>query len=384
MKFSVLLPTRNRAELLRYAIESVRRQDYDDWEIIVADNDSQDDTESYVQSLADARIGYVRTQRFLSVTDNWNRALAQCGGDYFVMLGDDDCLLPGYFGTLAPLVRQYRLPELVYVQALQYAYPGVMPGQLSGFVQTGYCEFMEGRSEPFLLPEPEARNAIAKALSLRFSFGFNMQHSLVSRVAMERLRYAGPFFQSPYPDYYATTATLLTSRSVLVVPQSLVAIGISPKSFGYYYFTGREAEGTALLNNMDSSSVPSHVRSRLLPGSALITSWYVAMACIEHNFGRKYGVRVDTDRYRFLQVLHINRSTGNDAMRELWAKLTAAERLRYGAKRLLLFLAARLMPSTARRIWERYGLFPHFEPHKREVPCRTILELFDSYGRIET
>ena len=43
MKFSVLLPTRNRLEYLRYAVETVRRQDYADWEIIVSDNCSEDD-----------------------------------------------------------------------------------------------------------------------------------------------------------------------------------------------------------------------------------------------------------------------------------------------------------------------------------------------------
>jgi len=38
MKFSVLIPTRNHLDLLSYAIETVRRQDYSDWEIIVSDN----------------------------------------------------------------------------------------------------------------------------------------------------------------------------------------------------------------------------------------------------------------------------------------------------------------------------------------------------------
>ena len=43
IKFSVLLPTKNRLELLKSAIWSVREQNYDNWEIIVADNCSQED-----------------------------------------------------------------------------------------------------------------------------------------------------------------------------------------------------------------------------------------------------------------------------------------------------------------------------------------------------
>ena len=75
MRFSVLLPTRNRLDLLTYAIETVRRQDYDDWEIVVSDNASEQDIAGDIKSLNEPRIKYVRTQEFIPVTDNWNNAL---------------------------------------------------------------------------------------------------------------------------------------------------------------------------------------------------------------------------------------------------------------------------------------------------------------------
>ncbi len=49
---SVLLPTRNRLEYLRTAIETVRRQDDGDWELVVSDNDSEEDIAGHVASLA--------------------------------------------------------------------------------------------------------------------------------------------------------------------------------------------------------------------------------------------------------------------------------------------------------------------------------------------
>lgn len=384
MKFSVLLPTRNRLELLQYAIESVRRQDYSDWEIIVSDNDSTEDVASYASGLQDPRIRYVRTPRFVPVTENWNNALDYSAGDYVVMLGDDDCLLPGYFSKLAALIEKHGSPDAIYVEAVQYAYPGVIPGHAKGFVQTGYCEFMQGRREPFLLAAEEARAAVDKAMALRLSYSYNMQHSLVSRAAIERLAPHGPFFQSPYPDYYASNVLLLTSRSVLVVPEPLVAIGISPKSFGFYYFNAREAEGTAFLDNLGDAFVPEHIRSAILPGSALITCWFVAMAHIERNFGREYGVRADLDRYRYLQVLYLNKRTERKVLRELWSRLTPMERLRYGLKRAALFLASRLLrwgagARFAKRAWAREGLFPSFDPNKRDVEDRNILELFEHW-----
>ena len=48
---SVLLPTRNRLEFLRYAVETVLRQDDQDLEIVVSDNDSEDDIAGHVERL---------------------------------------------------------------------------------------------------------------------------------------------------------------------------------------------------------------------------------------------------------------------------------------------------------------------------------------------
>ncbi len=70
MTFSVLLPTHNRLEYLRYAVESVRRQDDPEWEIVISDNDSTDDIAGYVEGLADTRVRYVRTDSFVPVTQN--------------------------------------------------------------------------------------------------------------------------------------------------------------------------------------------------------------------------------------------------------------------------------------------------------------------------
>ena len=68
MKFSVLLPTRNRKELLARAIETVRRQDYENWEIIISDNFSDEDISGYISSLSETRIKYFRTENFVTVT----------------------------------------------------------------------------------------------------------------------------------------------------------------------------------------------------------------------------------------------------------------------------------------------------------------------------
>ncbi len=382
MKFSVLLPTRNRLELLRYAVQSVLRQDYADWELVVADNDSENDVAGYVGALGEPRVRYLATGRLLPVTENWNFALSKSSSDYVIMLGDDDCLLKGYFRRLAALVESFRRPDFVYTDALQYAYPGVIPGQRQGFVQIGYTGFIGGAAEPFVLAPERARRAVAESMRFRVTFGYNMQHFLVARRMIERLARAGPFFQSPYPDYYAANVLLLKAERALVVPRPMVAIGISARSFGYYYFNRREEEGTRLLNNPLGGEEADALAGVLLPGSAMNSSWLAAMEAIRRNFPEEAGLAVDRRRYRFLQIVWIGRNRGLRGVREVWGRLSARERLTVAWLALLL-CAVRALPGRLReaayaRLRDALGAYPRFDARRRDVPWRNILEVFEN------
>jgi hypothetical protein len=299
MKFSVLLPTRNRLNLLRFAVETVLRQDYDDWEIVVSDNASQEDICGFVDSLADERVIYVRSEKSIPVTDNWNLALSRCSGDYIIMLGDDDGLLPGYFSHARELIDVYQHPEVLYTGALLYAYPGVLPDAPDGFVRS-YEErsIFQGSKQPFMLSKEEASAFVDASLDFRVTFDYNMQFFLVSRRAVERLQAHGAFYQSPYPDYYAANALLHVSPSVLIVPTPMVTIGISPKSFGYYYFNNKESEGTAFLDNMNADQTLAHLDRVILPGTDMNTCWLMAMETFALRFGRK----ANHKRYREIQI----------------------------------------------------------------------------------
>jgi glycosyltransferase involved in cell wall biosynthesis len=79
--FSILLPTRDRLELLRNAVETVRLQNYDNWEIIISDNASSQDITGYVKKLGDQRVRYIRSKMILPVTENWNRAHDYSNGE---------------------------------------------------------------------------------------------------------------------------------------------------------------------------------------------------------------------------------------------------------------------------------------------------------------
>ena len=227
MKFSVLLPTRNRLELLKYAITSVLKQNYDNWEIIVSDNASNENIEGYISSLKDPRIKYDRSEEFISVTDNWNRCLNQSSGDYVIMLGDDDILLKNYFQITRKLIENFQNPDLIYTNAFLYAYPGVLPDFPKGLFQTfGSLKAMPKHTSPFWLDLTSRIAIVQQTLKFQTAFGLNMQHALVHRSLIEKIKRQDKFYHSPYPDFYAMCALFIESERTLICPNELVVIGI--------------------------------------------------------------------------------------------------------------------------------------------------------------
>ncbi len=91
-KVSVIIPTYNRAELLKQAIASVLAQTYEDFELIIVDDGSTDDTKSVVESIGDVRIKYIwQTNQQRCVARNTGIAAAE--GEYLAFLDSDDLWL---------------------------------------------------------------------------------------------------------------------------------------------------------------------------------------------------------------------------------------------------------------------------------------------------
>jgi glycosyltransferase involved in cell wall biosynthesis len=341
---SVLLPTRNRLEFLRYAIETVLRQDDGDWEIVVSDNDSEEDIAGHVEALRDDRIRYVRTAGFVPVTDNWNNALTHSTGRYVVMLGDDDGLMPGYVGRMRELVERFRDPELIYQGAYLYAYPGVDPAEASGYLQPyGYAEFMRGAGDPFVLDRETRRRMVKAAMGFRVRYGFNMQFSTVSSDLVDRLAPQGPFYQSAFPDYYATNVAFLTAREIVVEPQPLVAIGVTPKSYGFFHMNDREEAGKAFLGGQHTADIP---------GSNINAGWLSALEAIAGRYPDLVPAPPARGRFRALQALsvyeahYIDGTATEEQLARMEAHLKPWERALGRAAMTIARLAKKTLPQA--------------------------------------
>jgi len=73
--FSIVIPTRDRPNLLKDAIQSALNQEFDDYEIIVSDNSTNSETQKLVSEFESKKIKYFRTPRLLDMPKSWEFAL---------------------------------------------------------------------------------------------------------------------------------------------------------------------------------------------------------------------------------------------------------------------------------------------------------------------
>lgn len=93
-RVSVIMPAYNAQAFINEAIDSVLCQTFEDWELIVVDDCSIDETARQVLSYADGRIRYLKNTVNLGVARTRNRAIDAALGEYVAFLDSDDAWLP--------------------------------------------------------------------------------------------------------------------------------------------------------------------------------------------------------------------------------------------------------------------------------------------------
>ena len=88
-------------------------QTFQDWELIVGDDASTDDTGEVVASFSDPRIRYVRHAKNLGIYRNWNALIGLCRGQYIAIYHDHDIYLPTIVEKSCALLD--RFPKMTFV-----------------------------------------------------------------------------------------------------------------------------------------------------------------------------------------------------------------------------------------------------------------------------
>lgn len=101
------IPTYNRAQSLRRAVESALAQDYSNLVVLISDNASTDETPQVCEALSsvDSRVTVVRHAENRGATNNFIAAFERAEGELFMWLADDDWLEAGYVARCAQALR---------------------------------------------------------------------------------------------------------------------------------------------------------------------------------------------------------------------------------------------------------------------------------------
>jgi glycosyltransferase involved in cell wall biosynthesis len=93
-KVSIIIPTFNRVNLLTRALDSVIKQTYTNWECIVVDDASTDETEGYMRTIHNPKIQYIRHFQNKGGANARNTGIDHSIGDYVAFLDSDDIWFP--------------------------------------------------------------------------------------------------------------------------------------------------------------------------------------------------------------------------------------------------------------------------------------------------
>lgn len=141
VRLDIVMPFWGDFGHLREAVDSVRAQDDPDWRLIVIDDVYPDLAPGeWVRSLADQRITYLRNEENLGPSRNYTKGVGLVDGDFVVIMGCDDRMLPGYVARVKQLIAEFPRADLIQ--------PGVRVIDEHGTVYTPMADRIKARIAP--------------------------------------------------------------------------------------------------------------------------------------------------------------------------------------------------------------------------------------------
>src|SRR5918911_1825747 len=104
---SIAIPTFNRLDYLKEAVASALAQTYERVEVLIGDDGREEAIRAWGEEIArrDARVRYRRNPYNLGLAGNWNALADAARGEFLVIIGDDDRLLPEFVETLIDVIQ---------------------------------------------------------------------------------------------------------------------------------------------------------------------------------------------------------------------------------------------------------------------------------------
>ncbi|WP_156345715.1 glycosyltransferase family 2 protein [Verrucomicrobium spinosum] len=228
--FSVIIPTSNRCHTLEQTIRSCMAQDDEHLRIVVSDNHSTDATRDVVEGLAkkDARILYQQPPHRMSLAAHWEYCLMnQSAGQYAMLLGSDDALLPGCMKRARAALHEHPGIEVLHSYPCPAYYYDDSQSPNAGKL------FMVLRQGHEIRQSSDWLRQVAEARAEITQLPFPYQQSWVKTDVFQRIiSRTGRLIHSPMPDLFLAVAVAAVTDSYLSVYPGFGLGGYSASSNG--------------------------------------------------------------------------------------------------------------------------------------------------------
>jgi glycosyltransferase involved in cell wall biosynthesis len=225
-KYTVIIPVRDGGETLDGTLRTCLRQTYKDFEIIVSDNYSSDNTKKIVDGYKDPRIRYINPGHRLSMSGNFEFALGHVKDGFVMFIGSDDGIMPDAVEYVDSVVRKYKVQAVSCRQAT-YIWPNFPDKKIAGrFVFGGWRNDVEIR---------KSSEWINKTLSFQLNYCFdlpNLYCGFVHKSIIDKAYINGSYFKSITPDAYSAFATAIFTDTYAFSHRAFSIAGASRKSNG--------------------------------------------------------------------------------------------------------------------------------------------------------
>jgi glycosyltransferase involved in cell wall biosynthesis len=232
--FTVIIPQKDRAEYIYHTLRTCMIQDYPNFEVIVSDDCSEDNSVEVISKLAeqDHRIQLFAHKEHLGMRDTFEFALNQVRPGYVMALGGDDGLVPGCIWRMYEILKESGRQLLAWPPAT-FCYPGKTGGRNIFYIRrrkkTGIKII---KSSDFLNKITRTFNYQIDECPMFYMKGV-ASTDLVNRVKSRTKD--GSFYYCPTPDGFSGVVLAGEVEDYAYVEEPLSIAGASPKSQGMNY-----------------------------------------------------------------------------------------------------------------------------------------------------
>lgn len=270
-RFTVIIPVKNRGQFLYYTLKTCMIQEYENFEIIVSDDASTDNTQEVVNEAIkqDSRITYFRHNEGIGMRDNFEFALSKVKPGYVIALGGDDGLLPNGIKRMNEIVHNTGLNLLTWTAPL-YSYPEVTSpnGQLVLYNQKEDFRIIESQS--FLSRQSKNLHYLSDVENPMFYVKGVASTLLIDKVKARSTN--GRFYTCPTPDGFSGIVLAGEVTKYVYSGEPFSIYGMSPTSQGLAYLSNSEKakqDSESFFKNIIEKPMHDDLASQ--PYSPLIT-----------------------------------------------------------------------------------------------------------------